>query len=394
MTYSHSSLNAFKDCPRRFAFQYLEKPSVEKRESIEAYLGTICHAAVQQIYKDLLLSRRMTLEETLAFYEAEWDRERPERFWIVKERYNEDNYRETGRRFVKDFYEEEAPFEDGRTIGIEKKLQIDLGCGKGLVGYVDRLVDHGEGRFEIIDYKTGADLPGLAELEKNWQLPLYHLGIKQMLPEAGEVTCTWHYLAHRKKLSLRRSSAQLDELVREVTALIGQIESTSQFDPKPNSLCSWCDYEPICPARKHLFTVAALPAEKFSKDEGVRLVDAYMEAKRKKEAAEGEVKTLEEKIFLYAEQYRMSAVRGTRDKLKVWIKEGAAKLVSREEDPLAAAAVAAVLKHHGLWDRFSNLASFALMKAIDEGELPPAVLEELRPFLRREKVRRLYPSKV
>ena len=394
MVYSHSSLDAFKECPRRFAYAYLEKPSIEKRQSIEAYMGTVCHKTVQQIYRDLLLSRRMSLEEALEFYESEWERNRPGHFWIVRERYTEENYRQTGSRLVKDFYEAHAPFEDGRTLGIEKRIEIQIGNGTRLVGFIDRLVDHGGGSLEIIDYKTSADLPPLSDLEKNWQLPLYHLGLRQMIPDIKEVTCSWYYLAHRKRLSLRRSEEDLDVLTRQVTDLVGEIESTQRFDPSPSALCSWCDYEPICPARKHLFAVARLAPEKISKEEGVRLVDAYMAAKREKDAKEAEIRELEERIFLYAQQYQASVLRGTWERVKIWTKEGTAKFVSREENPQAAEAITAILRKHGVWERFASVSTFQLSKAIDQGEIPPKVMDDLRPYLRWETVRRLYSGKL
>lgn len=394
MNYSYSRLDTYKKCPRKYAYKYLEKPDIEKRASIEAYLGTTCHNAIQQVYRDLALSKRMSLEEVLAFYENEWDKRRPDNLRIVRERYTEGHYRETGRRYVQDFYAAHAPFEDGRTIGVEKDVYINIRDGYMLVGRIDRLVDHGKGCLEVIDYKTDRNLPSLQDLEQNWQLPLYHLGLQQMFPEVTDVKCTWYYLAHGKSLSLRRTQEDLDRLKGDVLALIGTIESVATFEPNPTALCSWCDYEAICPARKHLFAVASLPPEEFLKDDGVSLVDAYLAVKQEMSDADVKKEALKERIYAYAQQHSVSVIRGSQQQIKVWSKEKAAKLVSKDEDPAAFQAALEILKKHGLLERFSNFSTISLQRAIDHKEISGPVLEELRPYLRFETVRQLYPGKL
>lgn len=392
--YSYSRLDSFKQCPRQYAYKYIEKPDVEKLSTIEAYLGTICHETVQQIYKDLRVSKRMTLEETLQFYEDRWERLKPPNLRIVRERYTEENYKETGKKYVRDFYELNQPFEDGKTIGIEKQVHISLGEGIDLQGYVDRLVDKGSGHYEIIDYKTQADLPSLQDLEKNWQLPLYHMALLAMFPDLKDVTCTWYYLAHNKSISLKRTKTDLDTLKTEILDLIKKIESTQEFDPRPSALCSWCDYEIVCPSRKHLVQFDNLPPAEAAKESGVQLVDSFMRLTQHIAESEAQLEIVQKKIFDYALKNNMRVVRGSQDKLTVWMKKGATQLPSKEQDPKAQLAVAQILKKHGLWEKYSYLSGFQLVKAIEAGEVLPLVVNELKPYLVRQDVIRLYPSKI
>lgn len=392
MIYSYSRLESFKQCPRKYAYQYIEKPDVEKQPTIEAHLGTVCHETVQQIYKDLLLSKRMSLEETLAFYDDRWERIKPPNLRIIRDRYTEQNYKDTGRRYVEEFYKTNSPFNDGRTIGIEKQLQININ-GIQMIGYIDRLVDHGSGQYEIIDYKTNKDLPSPDDLNSNWQLPLYHIGLSEILPDIKDVTCTWYFLAHGKPISLKKQAEHLDQLKKDIQELVVKINETQEFEPKVSALCSWCDFESICPARKHFVEVEKLPVEKFPKEMGVQLVDAYIEAKQKAGENESLVKELEQKIFEYARQHNYMNIRGSQDKLRVWSKRGALKVVTKEDNPKANESITAILKKHNLWDRFSFLSGFGLAKAIESSELPPAVVKELAPYLKKEDVWRLYPSK-
>lgn len=392
--FSYTRLETFKNCPRQYAYRYIEKPPVEKRASIEAHLGTVCHVTVQQIYLDLNLSKRMTLEETLSLYDRMWEEEKSAAMSIIKDRYTEDNYRETGKRFVKQFYESEAPFADGHTLAIEKEVHVTLSGGERLVGYIDRLVDHGGGRYEIIDYKTNKNLPSLQELQENWQLPLYQIGLLQMYPDMREITCTWHFLAHNKKMTVSKSRDDLGRLEESVRQLIAEIGEARVFEPHASALCSWCDFEPICPARKHLYQTALLEPEELSQDEGVRLVDEYLRLKSEAAEMDRRVGEIEEKIFAYAKQQDILFVRGTHEKLRIWSKQGATRFLSQKEDPGAGRAIEEILRRHGLWERFASVSTFVLGKAAENKEIPAQVLAELKPFTKTEDVWRLYPSKL
>lgn len=135
------------------------------------------------------------------------------------------------------------------------------------------------------------------------------------------------------------------------------------------------------------------PLNNFKGDRG-QLVNAYIEAKQKKAEAEARVKELEEKIFEYARQQNLASIRGSQESLRVWSKKGALKVMTKEENPKANEAIVTVLKKHHLWDRFATFSSFGLAKAIENKELPQEAVKELEPYLKKEDIWRLYPSKI
>ena len=391
--YSYSRLETFKQCPRKYAYQYIEKPDIEKLQGIEAYLGTVCHETIQQIYKDLNMSKTTSMEEMLAFYDDRWERDKPPSLRIVKDRYSEQNYKDTGREYVKNFYEANQPFNDGHTLGIEKLVHIKLTDELTLMGYIDRLVDKGNGHYEIIDYKTNKDLPTVTDLENNWQLPLYQLGLMQMFPDLKEVTCTWHFLAHNKPVSIRKTATDLDTLKANIQELVKKIEVTQDFEPKASALCDWCDYRSLCPAQKHMVQTELLPAEEFVKEDGVKLVDEYLRTEEQFNAVRGKMEELKQRIYDYGAQHNMTVLQGSGTRVRIWSKKDAIKLVSKEENPGAAAAIRAILERHGLWDRYSNVNGWDLGKAIESRMLPEPVLRELLPYIKKTLVWKLYSGK-
>ena len=49
--HSHSSLGSFENCPRQYWYQYIGKPPVERVDTIEAFLGTCVHEALEKLYR-------------------------------------------------------------------------------------------------------------------------------------------------------------------------------------------------------------------------------------------------------------------------------------------------------------------------------------------------------
>lgn len=392
--YSYSRLDTFKQCPRKYAYRYIEKPEIEKQPTIEAHLGTVCHETIQQIYKDLRLSKLMKQEEVFSFYEDLWDRSKSSNLRIVRDRYTEKNYRETGRGYVKTFYETNYPFNDGKTIGIEKNVQIRLSSDVVLTGYIDLLVDHGNGRYEIIDYKTQRVFPDLDDIEQNWQLPLYHIGLLEMFSDVKDIACSWHYLAHNKIITLKKTAQDLETIKKSVLELIRQVEETRIFDPRVSTLCEWCDYEIICPARKHFVETENLPPELFAKEDGVKLVNAYVETVEKIAGEKAKFEALKEKIYNYGIQHGVSIVRGSQNQIKISTKTDAVDLPTKKDNPSGNRAIIDALKKHGLWERYSQLNSWELKEAIEKNQLPQPVMDEIRPYVQRENSWRVTSSKL
>ena len=115
------------------------------------------------------------------------------------------------------------------------------------MGYIDRLVHHPETNiFEIHDYKTGA-VKSQQDLDKDRQLALYSLGVRETFKDVKDVKLVWHFLDENKELTSERTIEQLQELKKEILELIKKIESTTEFPTNKSILCNWCEYRSKCP---------------------------------------------------------------------------------------------------------------------------------------------------
>ena len=251
--YSHSRLSTFEQCPLKFKFRYIDKLESEIKQSIEGFLGNKVHDSLEFIYKESCKGRTVELDELIEFYIHVWNKEYTNEIKVIKEELTAEHYFEKGVKFLIDYFTENYPFNDN-TIAVEKQIIIDLdkeNPGKyKLQGYIDRLVhDKEKNIFEIHDYKTG-QIKTQEDLDKDRQLALYSLGIRESFPEASDVHLIWHFLDLNKKMSSRRTLEELNQLKQDIINLIIKIESTNEFPACPSALCGWCEFKGYCDSRE------------------------------------------------------------------------------------------------------------------------------------------------
>jgi len=246
-TYSHSRLSTFEQCPLKFRYRYIDKIKPDIEQTIEAHLGSAVHSTLEWVYKNIK-NKVPTIDEIITYYSITWQDEFSEEILIVKKNLTAKDYFNKGIQFLADYYSKYHPFEDG-TIACEKRILITLDENTKLQGFIDRIVKNiANGEYEVHDYKTANMLPTQEAMDKDRQLALYSIAIKEIYGKDKEVTLVWHYLAHDTKIVSRRTNEQLEQLKKETLNLIKEIESATKFPAKVSPLCEWCGYKNICPA--------------------------------------------------------------------------------------------------------------------------------------------------
>ena len=387
--YSNSQLGKFEECALQYKFLYVDKIK-RYEEGVEAFLGQRFHDAMEWLYKERAF-RIVPLEELLGYYEKDWARQWHAEVKIRKEGRTQDDYRLMGRRFIEDYYKRHYPFDEGRVLGLEKYIRFpldDSGRYK-CKGIIDRLMLAPDGAFEVHDYKTGSKLPDQAELDKDRQLALYQIGVQKLWPDVKEARLIWHLVAFDVEMRSARTPEALDVLKKEIGELIDRIEATTEYEPHESPLCDWCPYWDLCPVKKHLVKVEALPKDKWKDEPGVVIVDAYANRWRKKreldtetKAVEAEIDELRDAAISFAEKEGVQVIAGTEARLRVTGKE---RVVSPSKGSAEREALERELRAAGVWDEVSTLDSSALEKAVAEGKWGPEVLERIKAYISAEK---------
>jgi len=385
--YSYSRINTFENCPLQFKFRYVDKIK-RYRESVEAFLGSRCHDVFEKLYKDKKLGKNNSLEDLLSFYNSIWDKKWRDDIQIVKKEYKAEHYKNIGQKAIKDYYAKYHPFEQSKTINLEKAVYVTLNGNGGqnykFMGYIDRLSEVADGELEVHDYKTSGTLPEQRILDQDKQLALYQIAVENSWPNSKKVHLVWHYLVFDKEMRSYRTAEQLEKLKQVFLASIKTIEQTTEannFLPLESPLCNWCDYPDLCPKRRHLFSVKDLPQNEYLKEDGVKLVNKYAELvndfKEKKRIHEEEKAKIEAALIEYAKKKDLEKVIGTE--FEANIKKEKKGAFPRTNEPTRIK-LDEFIKEIGIWDKVSSLSSAKLLKSLQSNGLTNEQIKKINEF--------------
>jgi len=248
-TFSHSSLSCFETCPKQYHFRYIEKIRVDL-EGIEAFVGKQVHEILERLYLFVAEGKVPSLDRVLFRYRQNWgERFDADRIRIVRSGTGPEFYRSNGARCLENYYRRHYPFDADETLALEKRIrfQVDEQGKYRLRGVIDRLVRAPDGALEIHDFKTGARVPRQAILDRDRQLGLYEIGVRQQLEEDGEIRLVWHYVLSNQLRTSVRTPEQLADLCAATAAIIDRIRDEREWLPKRGPLCDWCEYKQLCP---------------------------------------------------------------------------------------------------------------------------------------------------
>jgi len=353
---------------------------------------------MEKLYAELKF-KTATLDELKAYFNELWDKNWNEGVLIVRKDRQPDDYRKIGLKAIEDYYGRYHPFEEGRLLGIEKRIVIDLdGTDKYKVqGFIDRLMEREDGHYEIHDYKTSNTLPEQRYLDKDRQLALYEMGVRAAWPDAKEVDLVWHYVTFDKEMRSRRTTDQLEDIKKNTIGLIDTIEATEEFPPTESNLCRWCDYQDICPLFSHKFKTDPLPVNEYLKEDGVVLVNAYADIDLKKKDLNAQIaeldteqKKIKEAVVVLSEKEGVDRLYGSNNMLTV--KEEIKVNYPKSGDENRPDFVRQ-MHDMGLWDTVTDVQWSVLKKIAKAKDWAKDVPSELKEFISVDRYKKLTLSK-
>jgi putative RecB family exonuclease len=183
--FSNSKLEVYERCPLQYKFKYLTSLKEEGEETIESFMGGLVHDTLELLYRDLLKTKRDSLADLLKFYDETWRVKWKNTIVINNNNFNKEHYFDLGKKCIENYYGQYFPFDQDQTIGVEKGISIKWGEYE-IVGYIDRLAREKDGVYAVHDYKSGS-ITDQEYADKNRQLALYSMAVKQDFKQANEV---------------------------------------------------------------------------------------------------------------------------------------------------------------------------------------------------------------
>lgn len=378
MQYSASRLETYRQCPQKFKFTYIDGITSES-EGIEAFMGSRVHETLEKLYTDLKFCKTVTLPSLIDYYHQLWEKAWHDEVRIVREDLSPDNYEAMGEKCIVDYFNRYTPFDQGRTLGIEHRIEFNLDEAGTyqLQGFIDRMSQPKDKVIWIHDYKAKTYLPTQQDLDEDRQLAYYQMAVKQLWPDVEEIELVWHYLIFDQEIHSRRTPEQLRDLRRETIALIQEIESTTEFPTKKSGLCNWCEHQAICPQFKHLFETQALPENEYLGEEGVHLGEQLVLLQTEEDRLKKELSKVKEALVDYAKRKGLETVFTKHHKVLIKF-YGNMKFPGRKEP--GREDLEQSLRAAGKWDEVSSLDVFTLGKIIEKNGWDDVLIERIKTF--------------
>ena len=260
-----SKLGAYEDCPRRYRYSYVDRPTPPKGPPwAHNSLGASVHTALKNWYA--LATDRRVPEALPTLLKSTW----------VREGYRDtDQERLAYRRalawlesYVATLNPEDEP------LGVERVVATKTGV-LAFNGRADR-IDSRPGpdgpEAVIVDYKTGRSGLDADDARGSQALALYAYAAQRVFRRPCR-RVELHHLptgtvaAHdHTEESLARQLSRAENTARDIIAaekaVAAGADADAEFPTNPSTLCSWCDFRRTCPAGAEVApkeTWAAMP---------------------------------------------------------------------------------------------------------------------------------------
>jgi putative RecB family exonuclease len=240
-----SKLAAYEDCPRRYRYSYVDRPTPQKGPPwAHNSLGASVHTALRSWFDQPVPRRTEALGGLLR------------RTWVREGYRDEVQERQAyGRalawltRYVEELDPDFEPVAVERTVGAKTSTLA-------LSGRVDR-IDDVDGELVIVDYKTGRT--GLSEDDARGSraMALYAFAAGKLFRRRCRrvelhhlPTATVAAFEHTEA-SLERHVLRAEQTAADVAAAERELAAGADpdlaFPATPGAICGWCDFRRVCP---------------------------------------------------------------------------------------------------------------------------------------------------
>ena len=250
---SPSRLTSYLGCPRKYRYRYKDK-AAEERTPIALLFGSAIHEAAESWFKSFNVKQLPVNEVRATFLRAFTD--------MVKMATERDKPVDWGKddraalemmgKAMMDALVGQTADKPLKVWGTEVAFEIELVEGNTVRGFIDLILDDGEGRYIVVDLKTSAKAYGPDKLLYDHQPTIYIAAAERMLEAPGKVSFEYWVLSKTKAPTLRVLPAHRDERDRlELMETLRDVQQAIAADVFPRHrsfMCKGCQFADRCEA--------------------------------------------------------------------------------------------------------------------------------------------------
>ncbi len=236
---SASDIETYRTCPLKYKFARVFR--IPSEPTINQRFGILVHQVLERYHRGGDSSRPGAVDELLGLLENGWRRGG---FG------GSDEERQLHGKATAALRQYHARFasEPARPVWFEKAFSFRMG-DHTLRGRVDRVDELPDGRYELIDYKTGRPRSA-SQLREDVQLSLYAVGAREAWQVEAERQ-SYLYVLDDEKVPVPTADIDRDWISETVSEVADGILAQG-FEPTPSyAACSMCDFRIACPAADH-----------------------------------------------------------------------------------------------------------------------------------------------
>jgi len=239
---SPSKISTYLLCPFKYKCEInIQIRKAYKKDTPDLVFGNLIHGCLNDFFKRIDESERNfeTLRKLFEIkFKANWDKHKS----IFQTKENITRYVEEAKRQFKIFIDNELS--KGSPFLLEEFPKYNFSLELELGGKFDR-VDREGTDLILIDYKTGK-LKEEDDKDITFQLNFYEYLLTKLYPQYKVKKKLLLFLKENQIIP-HEDHIDLEAIEVEIVEIARIINSDYRFDPKPNRLCRFCDYQSLCP---------------------------------------------------------------------------------------------------------------------------------------------------
>lgn len=244
---SVSSMDTYEKCPKKYHYNYIEKPNIIKKKWGHTEFGSCAHRMLELFHMryikdgfDLKESPSI-MKECFVSAISEFDMD------ILSEYTWSPSGEVEGvvllRKIMQNYLNKIKTNGMPNVIGVEVPYSFKHGDDVEVRGFIDRIDLVSPGHYEVVDYKTSKSPDYLSQR----QLAVYAESISRTYPDVKKLSGKYIMLKlDCKEISWDFNQDDLNKLVKNIDKIAVSIKTDTSWLKKPTALCNFCDYKSIC----------------------------------------------------------------------------------------------------------------------------------------------------